>query len=297
MQCFVRAVDLGSLSAVAREQRTTQPTISKAVAALERSLGVRLLERTTTSLSATEQGKRFYERARRVLDELTDAVSDARGQTQRPAGFLRITAPAALGQLRVNRLVLAFQVLYPQVQVELILVDRAVDLVEEGVDLALRIGGPLPAQGIARKVAVSRRYFVASPAYLSARPRLRSPQDLAGHEYIRFASATSGDTLQVTDGKRVHVISTEGRYRVNSSMAIRESLLCGAGLGVMPGWLVEDLVLSGDLVRVLPRWYADPHELHLLFPSRRYLPARTRALIDYLVEALAREPGFEPATM
>jgi DNA-binding transcriptional LysR family regulator len=295
MQCFVRAVELGSLSAVAREQRTTQPTISKVVAALEASLGVRLLERTTTSLGATEQGKRFYERARRLLDEYAEAVADAQGHTQRPAGFLRIAAPVALGQLRVNGMVLAFQALYPQIQVELVLSDRAVDLVEDGVDLALRIGGPLPLQVIARKVAVSRRFFVASPAYLSSRPRLRSPQDLTEHEYIRFASTASSDgTLQVTNGKQVHLISTEGRYRVNNSMAIRDSLLCNAGVGVVPGWLVQDLVSSGQLVRVLPRWHAPPHELHLLFPSRRYLPVRTRALIDYMADALARAPGCEP---
>lgn len=293
MHCFVRAVELGSLSAVAREHRTTQPTISKHVATLERQLGVRLLERSTTSLTATEQGRRFYERAKRVLEEYGEAVTDVRGLTEKPTGFLRVSAPTALGQLRLNRLLLAFQSRYPEIALELLLNDRAVDLVEEGVDLALRIGGPLPPHAIARKVASSPRYFVAAPAYLRSRPPLRRPQDLVRHEYIRFASPTAGETLEVSDGKRALMVSTEGRYRVNSSMAIRESLLCGAGLGIAPAWLVHDLVASGELVRVLPRWQAAPHELHLLLPSRRYLPVRTRALIDYLVESLPRVPGLE----
>ena len=149
MRSFVRAAELGSLSAAAREQQTTQPTISKMVSALERSLGVRLLERTTTSLRMTDQGRRFHERARRLLDEYAEAVADTRGHTDRPTGLLRVAASAAFGQLRVNRMLLDFQTLCPDVQIDLSLADRAVDLVEENFDLAVRIGGPLPAQGVA----------------------------------------------------------------------------------------------------------------------------------------------------
>ncbi|WP_454743106.1 LysR family transcriptional regulator [Cupriavidus necator] len=187
MQAFVRAVELGSLSAVAREQQSTQPTISKIVAALEKDMGVRLLERSTTSLSPTEAGRRFYERACCVLDEYVEAVSDARGLSERPAGRVRISAPASFGVLRLNALVLAFQQRYPEVEVELLFDDRFVDLVEEGVDVAVRLGATLPPNVIARRIAVSPRMLVASPDYLAQHPRIRQPADLDRHQILRFS--------------------------------------------------------------------------------------------------------------
>jgi DNA-binding transcriptional LysR family regulator len=173
MQTFVRAVELGTLSAVAREQAMTQPTTSKHIAGLEKALGVRLLERSTTRLVTTDEGRRFYERAKRVLEEYDEAVADARGLTQTPAGLLRVNAPLALGELRLSALVLEFLARYPGIEIELILNDRFVDLSEEGVDLALRLGGPLPLSVVARRIAVSSRCLVCAPAYLLGRPKIR----------------------------------------------------------------------------------------------------------------------------
>lgn len=294
MRIFVRAVELGSLSAVAREMGTTQPTISKAVAALERDLGVRLLERTTTSLTPTPQGRRFHVRAKGVLEEYGEAVADARGQTGMPTGLLRVNAPVALGQFRLNALMLEFLARYPDIEVELILNDRFVDLVEEGVDVALRLGGTLPPDGIARGIAVSPRLLVASPGYLRGRPAIRRPDDLHRHETIRFAWLASGDAMTLEGPGGSVTVTTHGRYRVNNALAIRESLASGAGVGLAPAWLVDDLMASGDLVAVLPTWRAPMQQAHLLYPSRRYQSLRARLLIQFLAERIPALAGFEP---
>lgn len=292
LRTFVRAVELGSLSAVAREFATTQPTVSKTVAALERELGVRLLQRSTTHLAPTEQGRRFYERARRVLEEYGEAVADARDLGETPAGLLRLSAPVSIGVLRLNRLLQEFLALHPRIEVELILNDRYVDLVEEGVDLALRLGANLPPDAVARRVARSPRGLVASPAYLRGHPPIATPQDVLAHNYLRFAWAGESIELHGPDGA-VQRLRANGRYRINNSLAIRESFALGAGLGLAPAWLVQDLIDRGELEWVLPQWRASAHEAYLLVPARRYLPLRTRALLEFLRERLPRLPGFE----
>ncbi|MBB1625804.1 LysR family transcriptional regulator [Achromobacter sp. UMC71] len=294
MRAFVRAVDLGTLSAAARELGLTQPALSKIVAALEKDLNVRLLERSTVRVASTEQGKRFYQRATRVLEEYAEAVADARGQTEQPTGFLRVNAPVALGQFRLNALIRQFLDDYPDIQVELILNDRFVDLVEEGVDVALRLGGPLPPAAVARRVAESTRYLVAAPAYLARCGKPRTPPDLASHDYVRFAWLATGDTLELRQGAARVSVPTQGRFRVNNALAIRETLAAGGGIGLCPAWLVQDLVASGELLRVLPKWSAAPQEAFLLYPSRRYQSLRARLLIQYLADRLPRLPGLRP---
>lgn len=293
LQYFVRAVELGSLSAVAREHGTTQPTVSKIVAALEDSLGVRLLERSTSSLSPTVQGQRFYERSKGVLEDYAEAVADARGETQTASGLLRVNAPVALGQFRLNALVQEFLAQYPEMEIELILNDRMVDLVEEGVDVALRLGGELPPNAIARRIASSPRWLAASPGYLKSRPRLRQPEDLAAHDYIRFAWLSTGGTVELHNGERNVRIETQGRYRVNNALAIRESLEMGAGIGLCPAWLIQDLLASHKLVRVLPDWHGAVQDLSLLYPSRRHHPLRARLFMDFLQARVPQQAGFE----
>lgn len=294
LRCFVRAVELGSLSAVAREEGTTQPTVSKLMAALERELGVRLLERSTTSLRPTPQGSRFYQRALGVLAEYHEAVSEARGETETPAGLIRLNAPAAFGQFRLNAVLASFMVAHPQVDIELILEDRMVDLVRDGVDIALRQGTGLPPDAVARAVGISPRHLVAAPSYLARHGTPQQPQDLAQHDYIRFAWLAAGDTITLYRGAQAVSVLTHGRYRVNHALAIRDSLLAGGGIGLCPLWLVQDLLDDGALVRVLPPWEGAPQPLHLLCPTRRYQPLKVRLLLAYLQAQIAALPGFGP---
>ncbi|NHZ38862.1 LysR family transcriptional regulator [Massilia aquatica] len=292
MHLFTRALDLSSLSAAAREAGTTQPTVSKAITALEAHLGVRLLERSTTGLLATAEGLRFHERARRLLDEYDDALADVRGHARQATGLLRVNAPVALGQFHLNALAQEFLALHPDIGIELILNDRFVDLVGDGVDVAVRLGGPLPPDAVARTIAASPRWLVAAPVYLAAHARPRQPEDLARHEFIRFAWLADGDELALQRGAEVMKVTTRGRYRVNNALAIRDSLLAGAGIGLCPQWLVHDLVQAGQLARVLPAWSGTPQQVALVTPSRRYQPARARLFMDFLAARIGALPGW-----
>ncbi|MEQ5841599.1 LysR family transcriptional regulator [Paraburkholderia acidicola] len=296
MRLFTRVVELGSFSAAAREEDMSQPTMSKIIAALERSLGVRLLERTTTSLTPTEEGKRFYERSKRVIEEYVDAVADAQGRTQRLAGTLIVNAPVGLGELHLNGLFLEFLAQYPEIEIELILNDRVVDLVEEGVDVAIRLGSVLPPNVVARQIASSPRVLVASPDYIERNPKVRRPEDLVKHEYLRFAGVSFGAQMEFSRAAEKVVVEVGGRYRVNSSLALRQCFLAGAGLGTAGAWLVQDLIDTGALVRLLPKWQMASQPVHLVYPSRRYQPLRTRTLLQFLAARLPLLPGlYAPA--
>jgi DNA-binding transcriptional LysR family regulator len=291
MALYVRSVELGSLSAAARERGTTQSAVSKAVSALEKHLGVRLLARSTTALAPTPQGQQFYERAKRVLEEFDEAAAEARGMTERPAGRLRVNAPAALGQFRVAALVRAFLRTYPEVEIELTLDDRMADLLAEGVDVALRLGGTLPQDAVARRVGTSPRYLVAAPGYLQGRT-IAVPQDLATQDYIRFAWLDGGDIVELDNGVRKVAVTTHARYAVNHSLLILDALLAGDGVGLCPAWLAHEPLASGTLVRVLPEWHGPVQQLTLLSPSRRYQPLRARLFIDFVVQELRGMPGM-----
>lgn len=292
MEVFVRTVELGSLSAAARAFDLTQPTISKMLAQLERVLGARLFERSTRGLSPTEQGQRFYADAKLVLEQFDAAVGAVQGMTGQATGHLRINAPVGLGQYRLNAMVQRFLVAHPGIHVELILNDRYVDLVEEGVDLAFRLGGVLPPDAIGRHLARTARFLVAAPAYRDRHGLPAQPAELSAHEVIRFAW-TPGQTVELECADQRLIIQVSGRFRVNNAMAIRDALVLGGGIGLCPDWLVRDLLDSGDLVRVMPAWSARPQDLHLLYPSRRYLPLRTRRFIDFVVDEFGKLPGFD----
>lgn len=300
MQFLVRTVELGSLTAVAREFRTTQPTVSKVIAQLEAQLNVRLLERSTKGPVPTEHGLRFYDHAKVMTEQYEAAVGEIQGASGQPAGSLRIHAPVGLGQFRVNALVQEFMRLYPRIGVELVLDDRFADLVEEGVDIALRLAaaGPVP-NAVGRHLAVVPRFLVAAPAYLAGHGAPLQPDDLAAHDFVRFAANVSnagnaGNALDLARaGERVRV-QTRSRYRINNALAIRDALAAGCGIGLCPEWLVRDLLDTGGLVRVLPDWWAMPQDLYLLYPSRRYQPLRAKLFVQFVADRFPVLPGFRP---
>lgn len=292
MRMFTRVIELGSFSAAARERNVGQPTISKVVAALEANLGVRLLERTTTRLTPTEEGRRFYARSKLVIEEYAEAVAEVQGQTRQLTGTLRVNAPVGLGELRLNSLFIEFLNEYPQIEIELILNDRIIDLVEEGVDVAIRLGDNLPPNVVARKIATSERVLVASHDYINRSSQIKKPEDLARHEYIRYAGIKSGNKMEFSNVNETVSISLHGRYRVNSSFSLRQCFLEGVGLGSAPAWLVQDLIDNKALVRLLPTWGMPPQVLHLVYPSRRYQPLRIRALLEFMTQRIPKLPGM-----
>jgi DNA-binding transcriptional LysR family regulator len=292
IRVFVRTFELGSLTAAAHEFDMTQPTVSKLLAQLEQQLGVRLFERSTRGLSPTEQGQRFHIDARAVLEQFEAAVGSVQGMNGEASGHVRINAPVALGQYRINAMVQRFLAAHPHIDIELILNDRFVDLVEEGVDIAFRLGGTLPPDAVGRHLATIPRFLVASPAYCKQRGMPAVPEDLPAHDFVRFAW-TPGSTIELLRGKEQVRVPVRSRFRANNALAIREALVSGTGIGMCPAWLVREQLDSGELVQVLPAWSATPQDLVLLYPSRRYQPLRSRMFIDFAAAEFAHLPGFE----
>jgi DNA-binding transcriptional LysR family regulator len=228
-----------------------------------------------------------------MMEDYADAVAEARGQARQLTGLLRVNGPVGLGELRLNGLVLDFLADYPEIEIELILNDRMIDLVEEGVDVAIRLGGDLPPNVIARPVAEAPRLLVAAPSYMKGRAALLRPEELADHDYIRFAGLAVGDRMEFFRAGETVAVPVGGRYRVNSSLALRQCFLDGVGLGTAPAWLVQDLIESGALFRLLPDWTMASQPLHLVYPSRKYQPARTKAFLRFMMERLPKLPGFQ----
>lgn len=286
MGAFVRAVELGSLSAVAREMATTQPTVSKMVAWLEREVGARLLERSSQRVLPTEEGARFLASAKRLLEDYEEALAEVASGVREPRGLVRLSAPVALGELRLSALMLEMLAKLPHLQVELLLEDRFVDPLEERVDLTIRIGGVLPADLVARQLAVWPRYLVASPEYVRRKGRPRRPQDLIAHDYLRYAGR-SDEAVHLSSSDGSIVLDLASRYRINSAIALLDAVRSGAGVALQPCWMVDEALRQGDLVRLLPRWTGPAQTAHIVHAPRRRLPARVQAVMEY-VEAAVR---------
>ena len=294
MRSFVRVAERGSLSAVARELGLGQSTVTRHLRELEQAVGVPLLTRTTRSVTMTEEGRRYYADCVQILRLVELAGDEARSTRGAPAGTVRVSCTAAFGVLHVSRLVFAFQDRYPDVAVDLSLTDERIDLVREGVDIALRLG-PLPDSSMKlRLLGQSRRVLVAAPDYLASRGRPTRPQDLAGHEGVRMSNIAGSDEL-VLHGRRGgrHVVPFAGRLRVDHGLAAREALMAGRGIAPAHLWLVDDLLASGQLERVLEDYAPQSVPLNMLIVPERSGIARVRLLVDFLAEGIARLPGIE----
>jgi len=292
MRLFVRVVETGSFSAVARELGTIQPTVSKQLSGLEEHLGVRLLNRTTRQLSTTEAGRKYYDRCRHILDEITDLVGSLPELQDSSTGALRGKAPMGFGQLYMLPLVFRFRRLYPGLAVDLTLNDRYVDLVQEGIDVAIRFGELADSEVVARSIGRVMRVCVASPAYLRARGIPKTPADLLAHNCItynylftnewQFGGQQGPTTLRVT-----------GDFRANSALTIRTAALEGIGIANMPSVFVQQDLHDGTLVRVLADYAPPPVEIHALYPSARFLASKVRLFLDFVRDEFLQIPALQ----
>ena len=300
MQTFVRVVESGSFSAVARESQSTQSAVSKQVAGLERALGARLLSRTTRSLALTEAGERYFEQARRLVAEIAEAEGSLREGEQQLSGWLRVAASVGFGRLRLLPLVNSFLAAHPGVKIDLRLNDGFVDLVEQGIDVAVRIGELSDSSLAARRIGTSRRVLVASRRYLRTLPehlqQPREPQDLRALNCIVYTELSTQNAWTFTAGEgapvaagTVATVRAQGNLQTNSSEVVRAAVLAGQGVGFSPTWLFEDEMERSDLQVLLPDWPAAPVPVHLVSPVQRRLSAKVRAFADH-VAAAAREP-------
>jgi DNA-binding transcriptional LysR family regulator len=299
MSAFVRVVEAGSFSAVARELNATQGAISKQVAALEAALGARLLTRTTRSLSLTEEGARYFEQARRLVAEIAEAESAVRSGQRELTGWLRVAASVGYGRLRVMPWVQSFLAKHRSVRVDLRLSDGFVDLIEQGIDIAVRLG-ELPDSGlVARRIATTPRWLVAHREYLRRLPKgrrsPRSPQDLLQHNCIVYTEVPWRSAWKFTAGPgaaepvgSARTVQVQGNLQTNSSEVIRASVLAGMGIGFSPTWLFEEELASGAVQHLLPDWEAAGIPIHLVSPPERRQSGKVRAFAEHVAEAAAR---------
>ncbi len=293
MRTFVRVSERGSLSAVARELGVGQSTITRHLRELEEAVGVPLLSRTTRRVTMTDEGSRYYANSVQILRLVEQARDEARGTRGAPAGTIRISCTGAFGVLHLSRLIFAFQDRYPDIGVDLSLTDERIDLVREGVDIALRLGPLTDSSVKLRALGLSRRLLVAAPDYLAARGRPAAPQDLGGHEGIRMTNVAGSDilVLQGPDGER-HDVPFAGRFRVDHGLAAREALVAGRGIAPAHHWLVDDLLAAGRLEAILLNYSLPPVPLSMLIVPERAGIARVRLLIDFLAEQIGGIPGI-----
>jgi DNA-binding transcriptional LysR family regulator len=291
MQTFVRVVETGSFSAVAREQSGTQSAVSKQVAALERHLGTKLLTRTTRALSLTDDGERYFEDAQQVVAEVMAAEGRLRRGQQHLSGKLRVAASVGFGTRVLRPHVHSFLKAHPAVRIELKLHDGFIDLVEQGIDLAVRIGNLVDSTLVARRVGTVRRAVVASRAYIEAvhvEPMPQVPEDLKRHPCIIYTELRNRNLwdFSTPDGSAVSV-RVEGPLHTNSSEIVRAAVLDGVGIAYSPTWLFQDLIDAGVVQVLLPNWQPSPLPLHLVSPPERRQAAKVRAFAEHLATSLA----------
>lgn len=294
MRSFVRVVERGSLSAVAREQGVGQSTVSRHVAELEAALGASLLNRTTRRVTLTDEGTRFHAEARTILRMVEEAADGVRNAGGGLTGTVRVSCTAALGVRHVCRALFAVQDHYPGLSVDLGLTDERIDLVRDATDVAIRLG-PLAESSLQRKaVGRSRRILVASRRYLADHGRPEKPDDLVRHSIIRMSNVAGSDTLCLygPDGATSRV-PVGGRLLVDHGLAAREALAQGRGIAAAHIWLVDDLLAAGAIEHVLPDYAPAPVQLSILIVPGRIRIRRIRLVVDALAAALAELPGID----
>ncbi|MFB9983187.1 LysR family transcriptional regulator [Mesorhizobium kowhaii] len=294
MRTFVRVAERGKLSLVANELGIGQSTVTRHLQELEEAVGVPLLSRTTRRVTLTDEGSRYYANSMQILRLVEQAGDEARGARGAPAGTVRISCTAAFGVLHASRFIFAFQDRYPEIGIDLSLTDERVDLVREGVDIALRLGPLTDSSLKLRALGQSRRLLVASPDYLAARGRPVIPPDLSRHEGIRMSNVAGSETLALQGaGGELHIVPFAGRLRIDHGLAAREALVAGRGIAPAHRWLIDDLLAAGLLETILVDYSLPSVPLNMLIVPERAAVARVRLLVDFLAEQIADIPGIE----
>ncbi len=288
MATFVRVVETGSFSAAARQLNVGQPAVSKTVAQLENRLQVALLTRSTRGLAPTEAGQHFFERARVAVREADEAERAARGAAAGLSGRLRVSAATTFARLHVVPSLPRFLARHPELEIDVVLDDRTIDLVAEGIDVALRMGELPDSSAMARRLATGRRSVLATPGYLHRAGEPRTPAELAGHEAVT-RSQLGGAWSFTRKGTEVSV-AVRGRVRVSAAEGVRAAVLADMGLAVASDWMFADALASGAVRRVLADWVLPPVDLWAVFPSGRMVGAKARQFAAFVGELVAGGP-------
>lgn len=294
---FARVVEDGSFTAAAERLDLPKSTLSRTLSRLEAHLGVRLLQRTTRSLHLTDAGRQFYERVRQNLADLADAERALSDFQTSPRGHLRITMPVELGMRFMGSVLTEFMLRYPEVSIEADLSGRVVDLVEEGVDLGLRIGAFNDANLIGRRLGQLNGRFFASPSYVQQRGMPLSTSELEQHEFVLFRHPRENNISIDSPGSaktRTTVpVRLRGRLNTNNAHLQMDAVIAGLGIGLLPGFVTDQAVAAGQLVPVLPEARVRMGDLWAMTPSRAHMSSALRAFLDFLAERVSQHPWFK----
>lgn len=293
MIAFIRVVESRSFTAAAERLGLSKSVVSRRLTELENRLGTRLLNRTTRSLSLTPAGQTFFERARAILDDVEEAEQAVAELGRDPRGLLRVNAPMSFGILHLAPAVAEFMARYPNVELDLELTDRFVDLVEEGWDIAVRIGRLRDSSLIARRLAPSRLVTVASPDYLARWGRPERPEDLSRHECLLYTTPANPSVWPYRVDGEHRSVRVQGRMRVNNGDAILEAVRAGLGLAVLPTFMIHRDLVSGRLVTVLDAFEVTDVAIHAVWPHHRHLSPKVRAFVDFLAERFGPVPSWD----
>jgi len=293
LEAFARVAETGSFSAAARALGLSKSLISRQVSALEADLGARLFARTTRSLTLTEAGRGYYDQVVRILAQMEEADLSVSQLQATPRGKLRVNAPMSFSLLQLAPALPDFLELYPEIDVDIAMNDRRVDLLEEGFDLAIRIGRLADSSLIARKLGPVRRVVSASPDYLKERGIPVTPADLRRHDCLCYSNADTVDEWRFAepDGRPVSV-EVKGRVRANNGDLLRIAALRGMGLVDLPSFLVAQDLEKGTLVSVLETFIRQDGGVYAVYPHARYLPPKIRVFVDFLAERWGGDPDW-----
>ena len=293
-EVFVTVVNRGSFARAADALDTSPANVTRYVNELEAHLGTRLLNRTSRKLSLTEGGETLFSRCKTILEDVAETEGLVSTTSVEPRGRLRINAPVSFGILHLAPLWPRFMQRYPEVELDIALIDRVVDIVEEGFDLAIRISRAGTADHAARKLATSTNILCASPGYLKHWGQPEIPADLLGHRCIGYSYAATADEWQLADRNgKLHAVAVNCHMHTNNGDTARAAALAGHGVIWQPTFLIGDDLRAGRLVRVLPEYRLPDIDVLAVYPSRRHVSAKVRAVIDFLVDAFAGVPPWD----
>lgn len=287
MRAFVRVVQTGSFSAAGRDMNTTQTTISKKIAALEKKLGVKLLIRSSRNHALTPSGSQYFEQCVAILDELDEVEARVRSEVASPRGVIRIAAPVAFGRLVIASHIAEFFSLYPEIKVDLVLSDKHVDMITDGIDLAIRAKTLEDSSLVARHLFNNPMMLLASPTYLARYGIPKQPEELKQHNCLIFSNMKSVNVWRfIKDGKE-EAVTVSGNFQSDNGDVLLETALAGIGIVRLPNWMVNTHIKSGALKEIMSDYSGQTLPFNAIYPQNRYTPLKVRCFVDFIKEKLS----------